>query len=90
MASFKNEQLRVEHRGRRFHFILYEAAAANAARKQAELPDTWYLVSSCNRWPAVPYRADQPGAELEAALVEWLEETVFGPPKAGGQDSAVA
>ena len=77
MATFRHEQHRVTHRGRAFHFVSYEATEANPARKVEERPDTWFLVSSGNRWPAIPLVPGQAVAELEAHLVAWLEATVF-------------
>lgn len=76
--GFKNEQRRVDHRGRVFHFISYEAREANATKKVTALPDSWYLVSSGgNRWPAIPLVRDQAPEELDAQLAAWLEANVF-------------
>lgn len=82
MAAFRHEQHRVTHRGRAFHFISYEETAANPARHVEARPDTWFLVSSGNRWPAIPLVPGQAVAELESQLVAWLESTVFGQPAA--------
>ena len=80
MGAFRNEQRRLSHRGRDFHFVSYEARPANLARKEDAMPDTWYLVSTNNRWPAIPLLPDQPEPELIAALVLWLETSVFADP----------
>lgn len=80
MATFRHEQHRITHRGRAFHFVSYEATTANPAKKIEELPDTWFLVSSGNRWPAIPHVPGQPAAELDTLLIAWLENVVF--PKA--------
>lgn len=77
MGGFRNEQHRITHRKRVFLFISYEAHDANAARHQPAMPNTWYLVSSGNRWPAIPHTAEQPAEELEAQLTAWLEDHVF-------------
>lgn len=82
MAVFRHEQRRLTHRGRDFHFVSYEAHRPNPARHELAMPDTWYLVSSGNRWPAIPYVLAQPMAELDAALVAWLEAVVFASPGA--------
>ena len=82
MASFQHEQRRVTHRGRNFHFVSYEANPGNPARQQPAMPETWYLVSSNNRWPAIPRVLQQPESELVAALVAWLEQVVFTKPVA--------
>lgn len=79
MAKYKNEQRRLAHRGRRFHFISYDAQDADPKHKQLAMPATWYLESSGNRWPAIPHILEQPEAELEALLAVWLEAYVFAP-----------
>ncbi len=77
MGGFKNQLRRLSHRDRVFLFISYEAHDANTARHQPAMPDTWYLVSSGNRWPAIPHVAEQPAEELDALLTAWLEDRVF-------------
>jgi len=79
MGGFKTEQRQLPHRGRSFHFVSYEAQNANPARKLGAVPATWYLLSSGNRWPAIPHQAGQPEAEVDALLIAWLEEHVFAP-----------
>jgi len=80
MATFRHEQHRVTHRGRAFHFVSYEATTANPNKHIEELPDTWFLVSSGNRWPAIPHVPGQPITDLESQLVAWLEQVVFAKP----------
>jgi hypothetical protein len=82
MAGFKNEQRRLSYRGRDFHFVSYEAQQANPGKKLEAMPETWYLISSGNRWPAIPCIIAQPISELDAALVVWLEQVVFAAPAA--------
>jgi hypothetical protein len=77
MATFRHEQHNVTHRGRTFHFVSYEATDANPARQVEALPDTWFLVSSGHRWPAVPHVPDLAAPELDAQLIAWLERVVF-------------
>jgi hypothetical protein len=79
MSRYKNEQRRVAHRGRRFHFISYEAQGADLKRQQVAMPAMWYLESSGRRWPAIPQTMEQPEAELEAQLIVWLEGYAFAP-----------
>ena len=79
MATFRHEQHRVTHRGRAFHFVSYEATEAHAGKKIEARPDTWFLVSSGNRWPAIPHVPGVALPDLEAQLVAWLEATVFAP-----------
>lgn len=84
MTKYKNEQRRLAHRGRSFHFISYDAQDADPKRKQLAMPATWYLESSGNRWPSIPHTPEQPDVELDAQLAAWLEAVVFAPapPKA--------
>lgn len=77
MPSFRHAQHRVSYRDRDFHFVSYEATEANPAKKVEALPATWFLVSSGNRWPAIPLVDGQPLNELEQELVAWLESVVF-------------
>lgn len=76
MAAFKNEQRRLKLHGRDFTFISYEAQEENVRRQQVAIAASWYLVQSCNRWPAIPIEPGQPEAELDAKLTEWLAERV--------------
>jgi len=82
MATFRHEQHRVNHRGRAFHFVSYEATDANPARQVEARPDTWFLVSSGNRWPAIPLVSGLAVTELDTQLVAWLEAAVFARPAA--------
>ncbi len=77
MSGFRHAQQRLQHRGRSFLFMSYEAEPGNPKKSRPALPDTWYLLSSNNRWPAIPHVLAQPQAELIAALTSWLEATVF-------------
>lgn len=77
MAKYQNQQRRLAHRGRRFHFISYDAQDEDAKKKIPAMPATWYLESSGNRWAAIPQVIGQPEAELDALLAAWLEAHVF-------------
>ena len=79
MGGFKNEQRRLTHRGKVFHFVSYEAQDGNAAKNLPAMPATWYLLSAGHRWPAIPLQEGHPEAETDAALAEWLESQVFTP-----------
>lgn len=79
MAGIKHEQRRIVHRGRTFLFVSYEAEDANVAKKFPGRPPTWFLVSSGNRWPAIPYQPEQSGEEVDALCTTWLETVVFAP-----------
>ena len=78
--GLSHEQRRIVHRGRTFLFVSYDAEPAPPKKPEAGKPAKWYLVSSNNRWPAVPYVPGQDATEVDALCVAWLEAEVFGPP----------
>lgn len=84
MAKYENQQRRLAHRGRRFHFISYDAQEADLKKSIVAMPATWYLESSGRRWAAIPEIAGQAEPELESCLMAWLEAHVFAaaPPPA--------
>ncbi len=82
MPSLSHEQRRLLHRGRTFLFVSYDSEDPRGAKTTPARGPTWYLVSSNNRWPAVPYRAGQAPAEVDALCIAWLEEVVFAAPAA--------
>jgi hypothetical protein len=77
MAAFRNEHRWFTHRGRSFHFLSYEAQAANPRKNLPAVPATWYLLGSSNRWSAIPVEPGQPEEALDAQLAEWLDAEVF-------------
>ncbi|HXY30477.1 MAG TPA: hypothetical protein VEI06_07185 [Gemmatimonadaceae bacterium] len=77
MSKDKIEQRRLTHRGRVFHFVSYEEQPANPARLQLAVPPSWFLMNAGKRWLAIPHRAGQDPAELDALLSGWLDEHVF-------------
>ena len=77
MAAFRNEHRRFEHRGRPFHFVSYEAQAANPRKNLPAMPATWYLLSAGNRWPAIPLEIGRTDEELDAQLSQWRDSEVF-------------
>ncbi len=77
MSSYKTDQHRLVHRGRTFHFVSYDAHAANPRTGEAAMPATWFLMCSGKRLPAI---AHDPGQDTEAvigALTRWLDQHVF-------------
>ncbi len=79
MASLSHEQRRLVHRGRTFLFVSYDADDPRSSKVTPARGPTWYLVSSNNRWPAVPYQDGQPLQEVDALCIAWLEAVVFAP-----------
>ena len=77
MPSYKNEQHRVTHRGRDFHFVSYEAQPANERRGQPAVGAMWYLMQAGKRWPVMPQEPGQPVEAVQRALRAWLEENAF-------------
>jgi hypothetical protein len=77
MSGYKTNQRRVVHRGRQFHFVSYEGVAANPRLGSDASPPTWFLMSSGKRWAVMPQDLDQPEAELDLRLHDWLDSHVF-------------
>ena len=78
MSSHKVEQRRLSHRGREFHFVSYDAQVANERRGQPAIPAMWYLMNEGKRRPVLPHVPSQELMELDAALLQWVDEQVFG------------
>lgn len=77
MPSLSHEQRRLDHRGRSFLFVSYEAEDLPKRSVAPRRGPTWYLVSANHRWPAVPYRLGQALEEVDMLCIAWLEEVVF-------------
>ncbi|HEX2451217.1 MAG TPA: hypothetical protein VHJ69_08750 [Gemmatimonadales bacterium] len=77
MPAYKNEQHRVTHRGRDFHFVSYEGRPANDRRGEPAVAAMWYLIQAGKRWPVMPQEPGQPVEALQRALRAWLEANAF-------------
>ena len=77
MSAYKTDQYHVVHRGRRFHFVSYEARQENPRTGESAMPATWFLMCAGKRWPVVAQVEDQSPEILVAALTRWLDDTVF-------------
>lgn len=78
VSAYKTQQHRLEHRGRTFHFVSYEAQVANEKHQQVAMPPTWYLMLDGKRWPVAEQAGEPPEtAELERQFGVWLDEHVF-------------
>jgi hypothetical protein len=78
VSSYKIEQRRLSHRGREFHFVSYEAQAANERRGEPAVPPMWYLMNEGKRRPVLPQVPGQSEIELDGALLQWVDEQVYG------------
>ena len=76
MMHYVNEQRRVLHKGRQFHFVSYEGALDKATKTQA--PSMWYLMASGKRWAVCEQVRGQAADELDANLAHWLDHHIFG------------
>lgn len=74
MSSYKNEQHRLTHRGRHYHFVSYEARPANVRRGEEAMGPMWYLMGPNKRWPVMPHVLGQPTEEIMLGLMNWIEE----------------
>jgi hypothetical protein len=77
MSAYKVEQRRLTYRGRTFHFVSYEAVPANERRGVQAVPPMWHLMNEGKRRPAMPHVVGQEPEDVDAALMRWLEETIF-------------
>lgn len=77
MSAYKTQQHRLEHRGRTFHFVSYEAQVANEKHQQTAMPPTWYVMLNGKRWPVVEQTGAPDLAELDRVFGEWLDAHVF-------------
>src|SRR5215210_243045 len=78
VSTHKVEQRRLSHRGREFHFVSYDAQIANERRGQPAIPAMWYLMIEGKRRPVLPHVPGQELMELDGALLQWVDEEVFG------------
>jgi hypothetical protein len=78
VSGHKVEQRRLSHRGREFHFVSYDAQVANERRGQPAVPAMWYLMIEGKRRPVLPHVPGQELTELDLALLQWVDEQVFG------------
>jgi hypothetical protein len=78
VSNHKVEQRRLSHRGREFHFVSYDAQIANERRGQPAIPAMWYLMIEGKRRPVLPHVPGQELMELDVALLQWVDEQVFG------------
>jgi hypothetical protein len=69
-------QHRLSRYGREFHFVCYGQGTARVPQRPTE-PQMWFLMNAGRRLEALPWVADQPAGELEAALAEWLDRHVL-------------
>ena len=79
MSNYKNDQLHLVHRGRKFHFVSYEARQANLKTGEAAMPASWFLMCAGKRLPVMAQVQDQTPEAIVAGLTRWLDETVFAP-----------
>ncbi|HEX5633104.1 MAG TPA: hypothetical protein VFX50_07750 [Gemmatimonadales bacterium] len=77
MASYKNQQRYLMHRGREFHFVSYEGQIANVAKQIHASPPTWYLISAGKRWEVMTQDIGETEEQCERRLAAWLDENVF-------------
>ena len=77
MSSHKTDQHHVIHRGRKYHFVSYEARLPNPKTGDAGLPATWFLIRAGKRWPAFPELPDQDPEAIFSAFTTWLDDNVL-------------
>jgi len=78
MSSYKVEQRRLLHRDRQFHFVSYQGQPADARRGEPATPDMWFLINDGKRHAVIPQIHGQDDAELDKALLAWIDEHIYG------------
>jgi hypothetical protein len=84
MSSYKVEQRRLQHRDRQFHFVSYQGQPADARKGEPATPDMWYLINNGKRHAVIPQVHGQDEAELDEALLGWIDEHIYGTVAKGG------
>ncbi len=72
MSAYKTQQRRLTHRGREFHFVTCEGQRANPAKGLEEVGPMWALMAAGKRWDVMAELGDEPEAETDRRLLEWL------------------
>jgi hypothetical protein len=78
MSLYKPQQRHITVRDREFHFVSYEAHAADPRHDAEAEPEMWYMMRAGRRWAVMPRNPDQPAEETDALLREWAESNAFG------------
>jgi hypothetical protein len=76
VSSYRVEQRRLEHRGREFHFVSYQARPHNARRGEDAHPDMWFLINDGKRYPVMAQVPGQLDEEIEQALRAWVDDFI--------------
>jgi len=79
MSRHALQQRRLNYRGREFHFVAYDAQPANAFRRVAAIPASWFFMNEGKRYLVMEEVPGQPAQALEAELIAWLDANVFAP-----------
>ena len=79
VASYKVEQRHLTFRGRQFHFVSYEGRPANERRGEQAEPPMWCLMNEGKRHPVMPQVLGQEPAEVDQALLTWVQEQIPAP-----------
>ncbi|HEX9165796.1 MAG TPA: hypothetical protein VF862_07775 [Gemmatimonadales bacterium] len=77
MSAYRNQQHRLVHRGKEFHFVSYEGLPADVKTARPAGEPMWYLITAGKRWACIPFEPGQDEAGLDRVLVGWLEANVF-------------
>jgi hypothetical protein len=80
MSTYKTDQHHLLYRGRKFHFVSYDARLENPRTGEPAMPATWFLMGAGKRWPAVAQLPDQDPQTVVATLTRWLDHHVFARP----------
>lgn len=77
MSKLSVEQVHLLHRGRVFHFVLYEGQPEDRKRNRAAIDPAWFLMTAGKRWEVMPHAPDQAEPVRDGLFAAWLERNVF-------------
>jgi len=77
MPLYKPQQRHITVRDRKFHFVSYEAHAADPRRDTEAEPEMWYLMRAGRRWAVMPRNPDLAAEETDEKLRAWAEANAF-------------
>lgn len=78
MSSPRTLQQFITVRGRRLHFVAYDAQPGNPRRGIEAVPAMWCMMAGLTRCPVMAFDPAQPEADRAKALERWAEHNAFG------------
>jgi hypothetical protein len=76
MSAYKVDQRHLHHKGREFHFVSYEGAAANPKKNEVAGTATWFLMGPGKRWEVMPQDSGALAEDVDRELIAWLDQNL--------------